>query len=136
MNEQITPMKHTAAPTMKGTWNVDRRADASWVSSRPRRLATPCWMVMSTWIPATSPTCIASIWAADITPISLAATSLAMVELVDGMATPMPRPERASATRIMISGVPVTQQAKITIDTVSMIDPAMVEVRSPILTAR
>ena len=87
-------------------------------------------------MPATSPTCMASICAAEVTPISSAATSLAMVELVDGMATPIPSPESARATMIMISGVPDTQPAKITIDRVSMIVPAMAEVRSPILTAR
>ena len=58
------------------------------------------WTVTMTWMPATIPIWVISSWAALITPSSSAATSLAADEAVDGVDTPLPRPERARATMI------------------------------------
>src|ERR1700679_4176422 len=82
-------------------------------------------------MPATSPTCIASNCAADITPNSLTFTSLAMTELDDGKATPMPGPDGARANAAPQAPELGWSTAKMAIDVVKKAAPATALTRSP-----
>ena len=77
---------------------------------------------------------MASSCAALITPYSDAATSLAMVDEVAGRATPMPRPDRARATRMIPSPDDGPSVANSTMDTSTAVAPATVAERSPVRT--
>ena len=89
-------------------------------------------MVNTTWMPATSPTWLASSWAALITPYSDSASSLDMVADVAGMDTPIPRPERASAIRMTTSPDDTVSVAKRIMEKSSAAVPKRVALRSPV----
>ena len=86
-------------------------------------------------MPATSPTCMASSCAADMTPNSLVFTSLAMTELDEGIAVPMPRPDSASAIATNQAPLLGCSNANIASDPVRNVAPATALTRSPIRTA-
>ena len=69
-----------------------------------------------------------------MTPYSDAASSLDMVAEVAGMETPMPRPERASATRMISSPADGLSVANRIMERSSEPVPKSVAVRSPVRT--
>ena len=74
-------------------------------------------------------------WAARITPSSSGATSLDADAAVDGVDTPLARPDRARATMISATDGSAPTCVKTSIDTVNIVVPATTDHRSPTLTA-
>ena len=70
-----------------------------------------------------------------MTPYSEAATSLAMVDEVEGRATPIPNPDRARATTMIPRPDDGCSVAKTSMDPSTAVAPNTVANRSPVRTA-
>ncbi len=128
-----TPSAATTAVSQKGTAKLCSN-DAERCGPERASLARVSWIVSTIWMPATSPICAASNWAALMTPYSDSASSLDMVAEVAGMETPMPRPESANASRIRPKADDVVSVAKMIMEISRDPVPKSVAVRSPVRT--
>src|SRR5580704_18458716 len=131
---QTTASAATNVPTQNGTLKLWSSAVLWCTLPSPELFAIDSWIVSTIWMPATSPTCAASSCAALMTPYSDSASSFAIVDEVAGMDTPMPSPDRASATTTTMTADDAPSVAKITMESRSDTVPNNVALRSPVRT--
>src|SRR4051794_19911786 len=93
------------------------------------------WTVLISWMPATTPTCMVSCWAAEAMPKFDSSTALATEAAIDGVAMPEPSPDKASAHMIRASPEWVPTMANTSIDPTMVRLPVTADIRSPTRTA-